>query len=108
VGRQTLGLAETILRTPGAIFDAFASGGESHTDVSPQYISTEEEDDVDLRLARYFPGQAYVGEFWIEPGEHEVRVEFYDAGGKLLRSETRSRRNYAQEKLNLVTAYDLE
>ncbi|MDR3199935.1 MAG: hypothetical protein LBT68_00625 [Spirochaetales bacterium] len=71
-------------------------------------VAADIKEEADLRLARYFPGQAYIGEFWIDPGEHEVEVEFYDASDSLLYTETKPGQNYAAEKLNLVTAYDLE
>jgi hypothetical protein len=71
-------------------------------------VAADMKEEADLRLARYFPGKAYVGEFPVEPGEHEVTIEFLGAAGLVLYTEKIPRRDYASGKLNLVTAYDLE
>jgi hypothetical protein len=71
-------------------------------------VAADIKEEADLRLARYFPGKAYAGEFLVDPGEHEVRVEFYSAAGEVIYTQEIPRRNYDAAKLNLVTAYDLE
>ncbi|MDR1317378.1 MAG: hypothetical protein LBK13_10955 [Spirochaetales bacterium] len=69
---------------------------------------TNIKEEADLRLARYFPGKAYVGEFLVEPGGHEVAIEFLGAEDEVLYTEKIPRRSYDSGKLNLLTAYDLE
>ncbi len=86
----------------GGVASLFALAGGIAADVAIE--ATEQ---ADLRLARYFPGQARVGEFEIEPGEHDVAVEYYGAGGLLFR-ETFPRRNYSKQGLNVLASYDLE
>ncbi len=39
---------------------------------------------ADLRISRFFPAQAFVGEADIPPGTHHIRVEYYDADRNLL------------------------
>jgi hypothetical protein len=71
-------------------------------------IITDMKEEADLRLARYFPGQAHVGEFRIDPGEHNVEIDFCDAAGNVLYTETKPGQQYLAGKINLVTACDLE
>jgi hypothetical protein len=71
-------------------------------------VAADLSEEADLRAARYFPGQAYVGEFLVEPGEHELALEFYDGAGRRVYREEIPRRNYTQEALNLVTACELQ
>jgi len=63
---------------------------------------------ADLRSARYFPGQAYVGDFAIEPGEHTVSLQYYSRTGALLNQETFPSKNYTVKGLNLLSSCDLE
>ncbi|MCL1817420.1 MAG: hypothetical protein FWG35_00725, partial [Spirochaetaceae bacterium] len=44
-------------------------------------VAADMKEEADLRLARYFPGKAYVGEFLVDPGEHDVSIEFFNAAG---------------------------
>ena len=87
----------------GGVAGLFALAGGLAADVAIE--ATEQ---ADLRMARYFPGEARVGEFEIEPGEHDVAVEYYDAGGGLLYRETFPRRSYSKQGLNVVASYNLE
>jgi hypothetical protein len=71
-------------------------------------IAVDATEEADLRGARYFPGQAYVGEFLIEPGRHELRVDYYDSAGGLLYQEKFPPIDYKPGELNLLSAYDLQ
>ncbi len=71
-------------------------------------IAVDYSEQADLRSARYFPGQAYVGEFWVEPGEHSITVDYYDSLDKLLHRKIFDSRNYAVEELHLLDSYDLQ
>lgn len=71
-------------------------------------IAVDASEQADLRSARYFPGQAHVGEFWLEPGEHEIQIEYYNASGQLLFREAVPARNYSPGGLNLLTSYNLQ
>jgi len=71
-------------------------------------VAVDATEQADLRSARYFPGQAYVGEFWVEPGEHIVTVEFFDRLNRLLYRETFPARNYIHGELYILTSYNLQ
>lgn len=42
---------------------------------------------ADLRTSMFFPGYASVGNFNVQPGSHEVKIDFIDAYGHVLSSE---------------------
>jgi hypothetical protein len=71
-------------------------------------VAADIKEEADLRLARYFPGNAYVGEVLVDPGEHDVAIEFCNAAGDPIYLQEIPRQEYRAEKLNLITAYDLE
>jgi hypothetical protein len=87
----------------GGIAGLFALAGGIAADVA-----VEASEQADLRSARYFPGEARVGEFLIESGEHDVAVEYYAADGRLLYKEAFPRKNYTKQGLNVLSSYDLE
>jgi uncharacterized protein len=71
-------------------------------------LAVDASEQADLRCDRYFPGQARIGEFLIEPGEHDVEVDYYSAGGGLLYSESFPRKNYTKDGLNVLASYSLQ
>jgi hypothetical protein len=71
-------------------------------------VAVDASEQADLRCDRYFPGQARVGEFLVEPGEHEVSVAYYAAGGALLYQENFPRRTYGKDGLNVLASYSLQ
>lgn len=71
-------------------------------------VAVDVSEQADLRSARYFPGQAYVGEFLVEPGEHDVAVEYFSSSGALLYREVFPRRSYGTRGLNVIPSYNLQ
>jgi hypothetical protein len=71
-------------------------------------VAVDSSEQADLRSARYFPGQAYVGEFLIEPGEHTITVDYYNSANTLLHREVFIPKNYIPGKLYILASYDLE
>jgi len=71
-------------------------------------LAVDASEQADLRCDRYFPGQARVGEFLIEPGQHDVEVDYYAAGGGLLYRENFPRKNYAKDGLNVLASCSLQ
>ncbi len=63
---------------------------------------------ADLRNARFIPGQAYVGEFTVPPGTHDLVVEYYARNGAFLYREPIAQKDFAAGGLNLVASCDLE
>ncbi|MDD8018991.1 MAG: hypothetical protein PHP42_11500, partial [Bacteroidota bacterium] len=59
-------------------------------------------ENADLRLARYFPAKALVGEFEVAPGTYSVTVKYFAANGQLLFADERGRVVVKEQGLNLV------
>ncbi|MCL2706097.1 MAG: hypothetical protein FWE72_07820 [Spirochaetaceae bacterium] len=70
--------------------------------------AVDSSEQADLRSARYFPGQAYVGEFWVEPGEHIITVDYYNKSNILLYRKVFAPGNYVPGKLYILPSYDLQ
>ncbi len=58
-------------------------------------------ENADLRLARYFPARALVGETDVEPGSYHLSIKYYDANGQLLFIDDRGQVSVAAGGLNL-------
>ncbi len=59
-------------------------------------------ENADLRLARYFPARAMVGEAEVEPGTYTVTIKYYGVNGQLLYADERGRVAVSAKGLNLV------
>lgn len=59
-------------------------------------------ENADLRLSRYFPARALVGEVKVKPGIHSVTVKYYDGNGQLLYVDFKGQIMVSKEGLNLV------
>ncbi len=57
-------------------------------------------ENADLRLSRYFPSNALVGDVVVQPGVHSIAVRFLDATGALLYREDYGSQTIAPGKLN--------
>lgn len=71
-------------------------------------LAVDYSEQADLRNARYFPGQAYVGEFEVPPGEHEVTLEYLGSKGELLYREKKPKATSVPGALNFIDASDLQ
>lgn len=57
---------------------------------------------ADLRAARYLPGRAWVGELPLAAGRHKLKIEYLDAGGRVLRQVERDQVAVDPAGLNLL------
>lgn len=71
-------------------------------------LAVDASEQADLRSARYFPGQAYVGEFQVPAGQHDVSIQYYSGRNVLLFEDKMPGVTIGQTGLNLATSYDLE
>ena len=67
-------------------------------------VAVDASEQADLRVSRFFPAYAYVGEWEVPPGEATVEIEYYGSGG-LLRVENRGTVNLQPGDLNFVTSF---
>ena len=68
-------------------------------------VAVDASERADLRISRYFPAFAYVGEFEVPQGEHTVSVRYFDGIGNLLGQESFGPRMIDGSGVNLVTSY---
>ena len=68
-------------------------------------LGADATENADLRISRYFPKKAYVGQIELERGIHNLQVDYLDSSGKVLFSK--NFHNYLAEKdrLNLIEVY---
>ncbi len=59
-------------------------------------------ENADLRLARYFPAKAMVGEAEIEPGTYAAVIKYYGANGQLLYSDDKGQITASSKGLTLL------
>ena len=70
-------------------------------------VASDISEGADLRCSRLLPGRIYVGDFDIEPGRHNITVEFLDSAGQVIRTQNISDYQVVPNGLNLVEAVSL-
>jgi len=56
----------------------------------------------DLRLSRYFPARALIGEVKVGPGIHNVNIKYYASDGRLLYVDNKGQVTVSRDGLNLI------
>ncbi len=67
-------------------------------------VAVDASEQADLRVSRYFPAHAHVGEWNLPPGRSIVEIEYYGANG-LIRVETVGPVDLRSGELNFVTSF---
>jgi hypothetical protein len=70
-------------------------------------IAVEATENADLRISQFLPGQAYVGEILLTPGQHNVCIEYLPAAGVLLYRERLDGVLVSSGKLNVIESCHL-
>jgi uncharacterized protein len=65
-------------------------------------VGVDMTENADLRISRFFPGDALMGEMNVTPGDHTFKVNYYDANGTILYSENLGQKNIQADGLNLL------
>jgi hypothetical protein len=65
-------------------------------------------ENADLRIARYFPAKALIGEVDVEPGTYTVTLKYYNGNGQLIYTDDRGAMNVSAQGLNLVQSAYLQ
>ena len=71
-------------------------------------IAVDATENADLRISRFFPAQALVGEFGVEPGPHQLTVEYYNTHGVLMFSDNLGEVDVTLTGVNLVESFYLK
>jgi len=70
-------------------------------------VATEISEGADLRCSRLLPGRIYVGDFELEPGVYDLRIEFLDYEDNLISVEELPGYQVRSRGLNIVRALTL-
>jgi hypothetical protein len=64
-------------------------------------------ENADLRLSRYFPAKALVGECLVDPGVYHLVLRYYSLDGRLLHSDDKGSVSIGADSLNLYESFFL-
>jgi len=70
-------------------------------------VAVDLSENADLRIARFFPGKALIGEIELEPGVYNIRVEYYNRYGALLNTDRFDEYRVEKNRLNLINTFNL-
>ncbi len=71
-------------------------------------VATDISENADLRCSRLLPGRIFVGDFEVEPGPHDIVVEFHDQTGHLIESKIIENYIVLKRGLNMVEAFSVK
>lgn len=67
-------------------------------------VAVDASEQADLRLSRYFPAYAHVGEWDVAPGEHTIEIEYF-SGGNLVFVDNLGTVRVGEQGVNLLTSF---
>ncbi len=70
-------------------------------------MAVDATENADLRVSRFFPASALVGDFNITPGTHSVKIEYYHINGNLLVTDDRGEMNFKENGMNFIETFYL-
>jgi len=70
-------------------------------------IGSDLTENADLRCSRLLPGKIYVGDFKVEPGVYNIKVEFLDMHGEVVSTTLIEDYRVEANGLNMVEAFSL-
>jgi hypothetical protein len=71
-------------------------------------VAVDATENADLRISRFFPSMAYIGNVPIEPGTHSIRINYFDTKNKLVFSDFTEKKDISKDGLNLIESYYLD
>lgn len=70
-------------------------------------VAVDVSENADLRLSRYFPAKASIGECLVDPGAYHLVIRYYSPDGRLLHSDDRGSVTVNADSLNLYESFFL-
>ncbi len=71
-------------------------------------VGVDATENADLRISRFFPAKAYVGNIHLEQGVYNIRINYYDKDNKLVYSDIRNEQKISKDHLQLIESYYLD
>ncbi len=65
-------------------------------------------ENADLRISRFFPAMAYIGNVAVEPGIHSIRINYFDQNNSLLFSDFTEQKEISKNQLNIIESHYLD
>ncbi len=65
-------------------------------------LAIDQTENADLRISRFFPAEAAIGEFHLDEGIYDIRIHYYSTHGSLLRTDERTGVSIEAGKLNVL------
>ena len=110
--KEPITYIKTISRTVIKGIASYKAKGRMEKNISSPFLAAvakfatdivvDSTENADLRIARFFPAKAYVGEIEVEPGIHDITVEFVGSHGTVLFVEEYPQFDIQLGGLNLV------
>ncbi len=70
-------------------------------------VAVDATENADLRISRFFPAKALIGEVELTPGIHNIKIEYYSKKGTILFSDDLGNCELKKKGLNLFESYYL-
>ena len=70
-------------------------------------VAVDATENADLRISRFFPGKALVGQVEVTEGMHNFKIEYYSKNGTLLWVDDLGDKNVSKKGLNLFESFYL-
>jgi hypothetical protein len=70
-------------------------------------VAVDATENADLRVSRFFPANALVGEYQLSPGAHQVKIEYYHKNGNLLITDDRGEVIVTEDGMNFIETFYL-
>ncbi len=87
--------------------DADSGGLEGWLKKAAIDVTADISENADLRSTEFLPGRVYIGDFELEPGPHDLAVEYYDIDGRLMQRTDYDGYVVLQNGLNLIQSYSV-
>ena len=71
-------------------------------------VAVDATENADLRISRFFPAKALIGEIEVESGIHNIKVEYYSQNGTLLFIDNIGEKEIRKSGLNLIESFYLD
>ncbi len=71
-------------------------------------VAVDATENADLRISRFFPAKALIGEIEVEPGIHFIKIEYYSKNNTLLFVDDLGEKEISKSGLNLIESFYLD
>lgn len=71
-------------------------------------LAVDMTENADLRMARFFPANAYIRELHVKEGSYPLKIHYYGYGGELLRTDDQGNIEIRAGRLNVIQSAHLD